>query len=70
MECTGAAQDLSIDELRNARAYLLGRVKGWKLLANGERWQMFDTAVLTMCLATLADLDDYLARFATPVISA
>jgi len=35
-------------------------------MSNGARWAAFDTAVLTLCLTTVADAEEYLLKFATP----
>lgn len=56
MHCTGAMDFPAFDE---AEAYVRARVDRWNLQVNGPRWAAFDTAVLALCIATLAECDAY-----------
>lgn len=67
MEFTGASQVMTLDEARSCAARIAARVTKWTVNANGDRHVAFDTAVLGLCLATLAEFKEWQTRF--PVVS-
>lgn len=55
MEITGSSQDMTAAEMDSCAEYIKSRVDRWNVHANGSRWNTFDTAVLSLCVATLAE---------------
>lgn len=55
MECSGASQDMTNEEMDSCAAYINGRVMRWDVHSHGDRLA-FDTAVLSLCLATLSEV--------------
>ena len=66
MEFTGASQDMALAEVRACAEHVSERVATWKMHSNHERYLAFDTAVLSLCLATLAEFKEWQTRF--PVV--
>jgi hypothetical protein len=62
MHHTGSCDDLTHDDHASAVAYLEARIGSWRPLANGRRWSTFDTQVLALCMATVAEAHDWMAE--------
>ena len=66
MHHTGACDDLTNEEHASAVEYIEHRIGRWSTPtnahANGRRWAAFDTAVLALCFATVAEARDWLAE--------
>jgi len=62
MHHTGACDDLTNEEHASAVEYIEHRTGKWSTHANGHRWAAFDTAVLALCFATVAEARDWLAE--------
>lgn len=70
MEFTGSSQDMALAEVRTCADYVAERVATWKMHSNHERYLAFDTAVLSLCLATLAEFKEWQTRFPVVAIKA
>lgn len=57
MSTTGSSEPLSKEELSRNINILTTAVDKW-LVNGGVRWRRFDDAVLELCKATLAEVDD------------
>ncbi len=62
MECSGSSQDMTRDGMAACAEYIRGRVGRWDVHSHGGRIA-FDTAVLSLCIATLAEFDEWRKKF-------
>lgn len=66
MHHTGSCDDLNDENYESGVKYLRDRVDKWNIHSNGSIWRIFDTTVLALCVATLAEADAYAATRVTP----
>jgi hypothetical protein len=69
MEFTGASQDMSRGDINSCITYIRSRVARWGVRANGDERVAFDTAVLSLCLATLSEFSEWHRKFPTVSIT-